>query len=169
MNRRTTLTGLSACLLIAGLAASTEDAAAQSTKQLAGTYAGVSFTVTDAAGKTVLPYGPNPRAMLILTDDGHYALIVMRESLPKIASNNRTTGTAEENQAVVAGSLSHFGKYTVEEKDNSITFHVDSASFPNWDKVPQTRAFTLNGDQLSYKVAAATGGGSSEVVWKRVK
>ena len=169
MNRRTTFTVISASLLLAGLAASAGDAAAQSAKQLAGTYSGVSFTVTDAAGKTALPFGPNPRAMLILTDDGHYTLIVMRESLPKIASNNRTTGTAEENQAIVAGSLSHFGKYTVEENDKSITFHVDSATFANWDKVPQKRAFTLNGDQLSYKVAAASGGGSAEVVWKRVK
>ena len=113
--------------------------------------------------------GPNPRAMLILTEDGHYTLVVMRESLPKFASNNRTVATAEENQAVVAGSLGHFGKYTVDENDRSITFHVDSATFANWDKLPQKRSLALNGDQLSYKVAAASGGGTAEVVWKRIK
>lgn len=169
MKRRTTLSGLAAALLLVGLAAFGENAAAQSAKQLAGAYSGVSFTVTDPAGKTVLPFGPNPRAMLILTEDGHYTLVVMRESLPKFASNNRTVATAEENQAVVAGSLGHFGKYTVDENDRSITFHVDSATFANWDKLPQKRSLALNGDQLSYKVAAASGGGTAEVVWKRIK
>src|SRR5688572_27229377 len=101
MNRRTTLTAISASLFLAGLAASAGDAAAQSAKQLAGTYSGVSFTNTDAAGKSTLIFGPNPRAMLILTGDGHYTIVVMRESLPKFAANNRMKGTAEENQAVV--------------------------------------------------------------------
>ena len=169
MNHRTTLRRIYASLLLVGLTATAIDALAQSAKQLAGTYSGVSFTTTDAAGKSTLPFGPNPRAMLILTDDGHYTAVVMRESLPKFAANNRTMGTAEENQAVVAGSLGHFGKYTVDETDRSITFHVDSATFANWDRIPQKRTFTLNGDQLSYKVAAASGGGTAEVVWKRIK
>lgn len=169
MNSRTALSGLFAPFLLIGLAAFTGDAVAQGAKQLAGAYSGVSFTTTDAAGKTALPYGPTPRAMLILTEDGHYTLVVMRESLPKFASNNRTVATAEEAQAVVAGSLGHFGKYTVDENDRSITFHVDSATFANWDKLPQKRSFTVNSDLLSYKVAAATGGGTAEVVWKRVK
>ena len=169
MNRRTAFGGLSASFLLVGFSAPTGDAAAQSVKQLAGAYSGVSFTTTDAAGKTALPFGPTPRAMLILTDDGHYTLVVMRETLPKFASNNRTVATAEENQAVVAGSLGHFGKYTVDESDRSITFHVDSSTFANWDKLPQKRSLTVNGGLLSYKVAAASGGGTAEVVWKRIK
>ena len=158
-----------ASLLLFGLAVPGGDAAAQGAKQLAGAYSGISFTTTDAAGKTALPFGPNPRAKLILTEDGHYTLVVMRENLPKFASNNRTVATPEENQAVVAGSLGHFGKYTVDEADSSITFHVNSATFANWDNVPQKRSFTLNGDLLTYRVAAASGGGTAEVVWKRLK
>ena len=41
--------------------------------------------------------------------------------------------------------------------------------YANWDKIPQTRPFVVKGDQLSYKVAAATGGGTAEVVWRRIK
>lgn len=169
MNRKTALSGLSASFLLMGLVASTGNAAAQGAMQLAGAYSGVSFTTTDAAAKTALPFGPTPRAMLILTEDGQHTLVVLRESLPKFASNSRTVSTAEENQAVVAGSLANFGKYTVDESDRSITFHVDRATFANWDKLPQKRSFTVNGDVLSYKVAAASGGGTAEVVWKRVK
>ena len=168
MNRRNTLTAISASLLFAGLAASAGDVMAQSAKQLADTYSGVSFTTTDAAGNSTPVYGPNPRALLVLTADGHYNMVIMRESLPKFVSNSRLKGTAEENQAVIAGSLGHFGKYTIDEKDNSITFHIDSATFPNWDKTSQKRPLTLKADQFSY-TTAATGGGTAEVVWKRVK
>ena len=164
MNRRTTLIALSASLaLVAG------PVAAQSAKSLVGTYTGVAFVVTDASGKKSDVFGTNPRALLVLTPDGRYSIIVMRETLPKFASNSRLKGTPEEHQAIVAGSLAHFGKYTIDEKDKSITFHVESATYPNWDKIPQKRPFTVKGDQLSYKVAAASGGGTAEVVWKRVK
>ena len=168
MNRRNTFTAISASLLFAALAASARDVAAQSAAQLAGTYSGVSFTSTDAAGNSTPVFGPNPRAMLVLTADGHYNMVIMRESLPKFVLNNRLKGAAEENLAVVAGSLAHFGKYTIDEKDNSITFHIDSATFPNWDKTSQKRPLTLKGDQFSY-TTPASGGGTAEVVWKRVK
>jgi hypothetical protein len=143
---------------------------AQSVKSLAGTYSGVSFSMTDSAGKKTQIFGENPRAMLVLTPDGRYSAIVMRASLPQFASNARPKGTPEENKAVVEGSIAHFGRYTIDEKDKTITFHVESSTFPNWDGKPQKRPFTVKGDELSYKVpTASTGTGTAEVVWKRIK
>jgi hypothetical protein len=144
-------------------------ASAQSAKSLAGTYSGVSFSTTDGAGKTTQIFGENPRAMMVLTPDGRYSIIVMRANLPKFASNARPKGTPDENKAVIDGSIAHFGRYAIDEKDNSITFHVESSTFPNWDGAPQKRPFTVKGDQLSYKVpTASTGTGSAEVIWKRI-
>jgi hypothetical protein len=143
---------------------------AQSAKSLAGTYSGVSFSVTDGTGKKTQIFGENPRAMLVLTPDGRYSAIVMRASLPKFASNARPKGTPEENKAVVEGSIAHFGRYTIDDKDKTITFHVESSTFPNWDGQPQKRPFTVKGDELSYKVpTASTGTGTAEVIWKRMK
>jgi hypothetical protein len=94
----------------------------------------------------------------------------MRASLPKFASNSRTKGTPEENKAVVEGSLAHFGRYTVDEKDKTITFHVESSTYPNWDGAPQKRPFTVKGDEFTYHVLAVSGGtGSGQVTWKRMK
>jgi hypothetical protein len=143
---------------------------AQSANSLAGTYAGVSFSQTDAAGNTTQIFGDDPRAMMVLTTDGRYSIIVMRASLPKFASNSRLKGTAEENKAVVDGSIAHFGRYTIDENDKSITFHVESSTFPNWDGAPQKRPFTVKGDEFTYRVpTASTGSGSAQVTWKRMK
>ena len=158
-----------AVMIAAPVLACSTIASAQSAKSLAGAYSGVSFVTTHAAGKTTPTFGENPRAMLVLTPEGRYSIIVMRASLPKFASNTRVKGTPEENKAVVEGSIAHFGRYTIDEKDKSITFHVESSTFPNWDGVPQKRPFTVKGDQLSYKVPSASAGGSAVATWKRIK
>jgi hypothetical protein len=170
MNYRKSLIAASASLAFVALAIPAGDAAAQSAKSLVGTYSGVGFVVTDASGKKSDVFGKNPRALMVLTPDGRYSIIVMRETLPKFASNSRLKGTPAEDHSVVEGSLAHFGKYTVDEKDKSITFHVESATYPNWDKVPQKRAFTVKGDVLNYTVTTVSGGtGTGSVTWKRIK
>jgi len=94
--------------------------------------------------------GPNPRASLIFTSNGRYSLYISRASLPKFAAGNREKGTADENKAVVGGVISHIGRYTVDEKDKTFTFHVESSTYPNWDGTAQKRPFTVSGDELKY-------------------
>src|SRR5438034_11679067 len=107
MNRRATLAAISASLMLAGLAAPAGDAAAQDAKSLVGTYTLVSADTTDASGKKTPTFGPNARGSLIFTSNGRYSIQFASGSLPKFASNNRTKGSPEENQAIVAGSLGH--------------------------------------------------------------
>jgi hypothetical protein len=46
---------------------------------------------------------------------------------PKFASNNRATGTPEENKAVVQGLIAFFGTYSVNEADRTFTMHVEGS------------------------------------------
>ena len=167
MNRLNTPAAISASLLLLSLAVPTGDAAAQGAKSLVGSWAAVSAVNTDASSKKADTFGPNPRGLLVFTSDGRYTVTIMRASLPKFASNSRIKGSAEENQAVVAGSIAHFGKYKVEDK--AIVFNVESSTYANWDGAPQKRPFTVSGDQLKYTVPAASVGGTAELVWKRIK
>jgi Lipocalin-like domain len=144
-------------------------ALAQTAKSVAGTYSGVSFVTTDGSGESTPTFGDNPRAMMVLTPKGRYSIIVMRDDLPKFASNSRVKGNPDEYKAVVEGSIAHFGRYTIDEKGKSITFHVDSSTFPNWDGMAQKRPLTVKGSALSYKVPAASGGGSAVATWMRIK
>ena len=59
------------------------------------------------------------RRILVFDGNARYALTLIGANLPKFAANNRAAGTADENKAVVAGSLAHFGTYAVDEANKS--------------------------------------------------
>jgi hypothetical protein len=159
---------LSAAALLA--ASFSQPAAAQSAKALVGTWAPTSAIITQPDGAKTEVFGPRPAGMLIFTADGQYTLVIRRGELPKFAANSRAKGSADENQAVVAGSIAHYGRYTVDAKDGTVAFHIQGSTYPNWDGQTQKRPFTVKGDQFTYKVPApSVSSGSAELVWKRVK
>jgi len=151
-----------------GLAIPSDQSSAQTAKDVVGTWTFVS-NIVDEGGKKVEPYGPTPKGIMFLDANGRYIIAVMRPSLPKFASNNRTSGTAEEIAAIVQGSNFHFGTYSVDEASKTINFKIEKSSFPNWDGTEQKRPFSLTGDELKYTIAQASGGGTAQVVWKRAK
>lgn len=133
---------------------------AQSVKSVAGTYT----IVTQPA------FGDNPRGRLILGTDGRFLLMLARTTLPKFAAGSRDKGTAEENKAVVSGSIANFGTYAIDAKDKTITLNIEASTYPNWDGTSQKRPLKVEGDKLSYTVGTPSGGGAPiNVVWKRVK
>jgi len=75
----------------------------------------------------------SPKGLLIFTSDGRFSQIHVGD-VPRIASNNRLTGTPEEYGAIMRGSLSVFGTYTVDEEKRTVTYKIVSSSFPNWGR-----------------------------------
>jgi hypothetical protein len=122
----------------------------------------------DGVTKTGVAFGPNPSGRFFFTSDGHYASINTNPSLPKFASGNRMQGTAEENKAIVQGSIAHFGTYSVSPDGKVLTLKVEGSTWPAWTGAEQKRYLTIKGDELRYTVAASIGG-TSELVYKRVK
>ena len=157
---------LSTLLGSAALAAS--PAVAADMKALAGTYSFVAVSQTNAQGQKNEPFGASPQGLIVLTPEGRYVSALMKQGLPKFAGNMRAQATPEENKAVVEGSLAHYGKYAVE--GDTIIFHIEKATFPNWDGTTQRRTFKVEGDRLVWRVpASASAAGSAEVVMQRVK
>lgn len=138
-------------------------------EQLVGAWTYVSVDTVRPDGSRTPMYGPNPQGLVIFDGHGHYALVNARAGQPKFTSNDRMKGTPVENEAVVHGSIAHFGRYIVNEADKTITFHIETSTFPNWNGVEQRRPFTLMGDELKWTTPTASGGGSGEVVLKRAK
>ena len=141
---------------------------AQSNKDIAGTYTLVS-AIVEQGGNITETYGPGATGALSLDLGGRYVQVFTAADLPKFVSNNRITGTAEENKAVVAKSFAQFGTYSISEPDKTINFKVESATFANWNGSTRRVIFTLNGDELKYIVVAASGGGTATVTWRRSK
>jgi hypothetical protein len=150
-----------------GVALPAGDALAQTAKDLVGTWRVASVT-SEQGGTELEPYGSDPKGILMLDENGRYALMVLRPDLPAFASNNRTAGTPEENSAIVQGSIAHFGTYAVEGGD-TLLFRIEASTFPNWNGAEQKRPFTLTGGKLEYTVPEASGGGTGQVVWTRAE
>ncbi len=163
-------TGIVAAALALGLVPLSGDAVAQSAKDLVGTWTLVSNTTTNPDGTKTQPFGPNPQGILMFDVSGRYSIQVMRGGQAKFASNDRTKGTPEENQAAVLNNNPHFGTYTVDAANHVIIFNIEHAMYPNWEGTTQKRSFTIIGDELKYTVTAvSTSSGTGEVVWKRAK
>ena len=138
-------------------------------QQIVGTWSLVSQYVDQADGKKTERFGSNPRGMAIYERNGKFVQVVLHTTLPKIASNNAMTGTADENKAIVQGSMASFGKYTVNDKEGTLVSHIDASSYPNWDGEDQKRKVSISGDEMKIILPNAPIGGTAYTVWKRVK
>jgi hypothetical protein len=141
---------------------------AQSVHDAIGMWVFVS-SINEQNGRKTETYGPGASGLMVLDSTGRYSITIIAAALPKFVSNNRTTATADEAKAVVARSNAHFGIYSINPGDETITFKIESATFPNWNGTEQKRTLIIKGDELQYAVTASSAGGSSVVTWKRAK
>lgn len=142
---------------------------AQMPGSIVGTWALVS-SVTEKDGQKTEQFGAGAKGMLIFDESGHFMLTIIGPHLPRFSSNNRANGTAEENRAVVSASIAMLGTYAFDGAQKSLVFHVDSATFPNWNGTQQQRLVSsLTAHELRYVTPAASSGGVGTVTWSRVK
>ena len=119
--------------------------------RLVGTWTYESIVVERTDGTTVAPFGPDPKGFITLSADGRYSLQLIRPDIPKIASKDRLSGTAEENRAVAQGVLSQFGTYSLNEAEGTLTLHVETSSFPNENGMNEGRIITsISTDKLQW-------------------
>jgi hypothetical protein len=74
-------------------------------------------------------FGPNPAGILMFDGGGRFSLQEWSTDLSKFASNNRLEGTAEENKAIVQGSVCYFGKYMLDETAKTLTLQLRVVRF----------------------------------------
>jgi Lipocalin-like domain len=141
----------------------------ESARELVGTWTLVSSIIEKDGNKTD-QFGPGAHGTMSLDANGLFMLTIIGADLPKFAANNRAAGSPEENRAVVARSIAMLGTYSVNLTEKTLTFSVETATFPNWNGTQQKRSIvTLTGNELKYLTAQASGGGTATVTWHRAK
>jgi lipocalin-like protein len=162
---------IGAAMLALALSAGSATAQQSLRDQLVGTWTFVVAEITAPDGKKSFPFGETPKGILIFTADGHFAQIHIASDVPKIASNNRLNGTAEEYAAIMRRSLSIFGTYTVDEAKRTVTFAIVSSTYPNSQGQSQTRTIDkLTADEfVNANPDVAGGRGAAINVYRRVK
>jgi hypothetical protein len=143
-------------------------AAGQTAKDIEGSWKLASATVT-REGKTRDIFGPRPSGTIIFDAGGRFAQVIVSSDLPKFASKSRETGTADENKAVVQGSIAYFGTYSV-GSGGIVNLHIENSTFPNMTGTDQQRSVKISGDDLTWGNATpAVGSGIAEQLWRRAK
>ena len=168
MTRSATMLVFSAIALGAVSLADRATAEGSLKDQLVGSWTFASGGSTDPSGRPV--WGEGTKGLLIFLENGRYSSQLMRSDLPKFGSGSRLQGSPEENKAVVQGSVSSFGTFTVDEGKRAFTIQWEAHTFPNLTGQSQTRSSTITGDELRIQNPGPTAGGPpSELVYKRDK
>jgi len=106
--------------------------------------------------------------MLVIDRDGRYALQIYKTERPLFVSGDKQKGTGQEYVAAVMGSSTHFGTVEVDPVAHKLSFHIKSASFPNWEGQIQTRGYTLDHDVLTYRLPPRPNGDIALSSWRRI-
>ncbi|MDR3436598.1 lipocalin-like domain-containing protein [Telmatospirillum sp.] len=157
------------CLLSALSAPAALADASPAAFSLAGTWTLVAADVLHADGTRTRDYGAAPKGLLMIDALGRYSLQIFKAERPRFASGDKATGTPAEYEAAVMGSSTHFGTISIDPAAGTLTFHIESASFPNWEGVQQQRHYELKDDVLTYRVPPRPNGDTPVSVWRRLK
>jgi hypothetical protein len=168
--RRTTLAWLAAApLLGAGAAATAQSAPLR--EQLLGSWAFVSVVGERDDGTRSEPFGSDPKGIIIFAPDGHFSLFQSRAEVPRIASNDRATATAEEARGVVNASIAYFGTWSVDEAARTIALRLQGSTYTNLLAAPvQTWLVThLTAEELHFTNPRTPAGVTLRTVWRRLR
>jgi hypothetical protein len=158
-----------ALVLVAAHLIMARPAEAEPLNKVLGTWRMVSAQI-DPDGQNLPAYGPAPNSLLVFTADMHVVEVMTDSTVPKFASNARSHGTAEENQAAMAGSIGWFGTYTVDENGELSGDRVEGSTFPNWTGDVRTRKdlqLAVDGDRMSESFQRPEGA-RIVIIWERV-
>ena len=138
-------------------------------EQLVGTWTLVSVVNILPDGTKFDPTGGKAVGLMMYDANSNFSFLNIRTDIPKLASNNRQKGTADEYKAVAEGVLSYFGRYSIDEAGKFLIQHVVSSSFPNFNGADRKWSIAFSGEELTLASQVAAAGGSNELKWKRVK
>lgn len=149
-----------ALALACGLAVPAASASAQSlADQIVGEWSLVSL-VEDHGGKAEHPLGEKMHGSIILDKSGGFSTFLASDDRPKSASHPMVP---------VGPVIAYYGTYSVD--GNTLIYHVQGATYPNFEGTDQKGTITVKGDTLT-SMRTITGGAApftSTVAWKRVK
>lgn len=142
---------------------------AQESLSLTGTWIMESAYEIQADGTRTTNYGEHPLGLLTVDAAGRYNMQIFRAGRPPFASRDKARGTPEEYRQAVVGSSTHFGTVEVDQAHHRLIFHVEAASFPNWEGKSQVRDYSFDHGVLQYAVpaTASSSGVVAYSIWRR--
>jgi hypothetical protein len=168
MRKTCALGSIPPAMAAAALVLLTPCAAWSAEPSLAGSWTLVAADVIHPDGSRDRDYGSSPKGFLVIDSHDRYSLQIFKAERARFASADKGAATPSEYRSAVMGSSTHFGTVSVDAGQGILTFHIQNASFPNWEGEQQRRSFELKGGELSYRVTARPNGDVPISVWKKL-
>ncbi len=153
-------------ILAAGLASGTTHAQTPASP-LQGTWTLVAADRILPSGEQARDYGEAPKGRLTVDARGRYSLQIFKTERPRFQAADKAQGSADEYQAAVMGSSTHYGTVTVDDRRGLLVFEIEASSFPNWEGTVQKRAYTLEDKILTYRVPPRPDGSIPLSIWRK--
>ena len=135
---------------------------------LAGSWTLVAADVQHPDGSRTSDYGAKPKGLLLIDGQGHYSLQIFKAERVAFHAGDKAKGTPDEYKSAVMGSSTHYGTLRIEPGRGVLVFHIEGASFPNWEGQEQRRQYELKDGVLSYRVKARPNGDVPISVWRKL-
>ena len=118
-------------------------------EQFIGTWKLVSSEFRHSDGQLTYPFGRDAVGIIMYDANEHMSVQVMRPDRPAFASGDYLKGTPMEIKSAFEGFIAYYGVYEVNQKESTVTHHVEGSSFPNWVCSAQRRFFEFSGNRLT--------------------
>jgi hypothetical protein len=149
-------------MAIASFAASSYAQQRLTRNQLAGTWTLVSCA--DAKG-TSTNFCVNPNGRLMFDAGGRYMIMIAAKGRPKLqAGVPRSERSAEEYKSIGLGLLAQLGTWSFNEADQTVTYRIEAAFFPQGEGTDAKFSLSLTGDDL--REVSDNGG---VAIWRRAR
>jgi hypothetical protein len=132
-----------------------------------GTWKLVSIETRNAKGEVMPPAAganQNRTGYIIYDPAGYMAVTIMPMGRKKYAGAQPTD---EEARATIAGYTGYFGTFTVNEKEQFVTHHLQGSVDPRMG-ADQKRFYELAGNRLTLKPPPAANGNQQRLTWEKM-
>lgn len=136
--------------------------------QLKGTsWSLVEYQSESKNGDVLYPLGEDALGTIIFTEDGHTSVQIMAKdrSQPPSEDKLKKYNTKVEKEMRRLGYHAHTGPFTIDEKENILTTHVQMSLIPDYVGSKQARKTTLKGNILKLSNIQHP---ERRLVWKRI-
>ena len=137
---------------------------------LVGTWNLVSYRIINEDGvKTAEPFGPNPRGLLIYTENGLMSGHLMSDSRSQCRNDLPHKASSEEKALAFDTYLGYCGTYELQE--GRVIHHVTTSFFPNWIGTDLIRVMQLDENLLTLTAPPVTNKGRTrtvQITWRRL-
>jgi hypothetical protein len=133
---------------------------------------GAETRVVDGSGPTTLPRGKAPAGFIIYDAQGRMYVQIMNSEETRPARTGAGPMTEKEQAQAYSSYTAYYGRYTIDENDQSVVHHVEGSVNPRNIGNAMKRFVEVSQDKLSLNTFAKGQDGKARVtlrMWERVK